>query len=286
MIAVTGASGHLGRLVVEQLVKVVPAGEIVAVVRTPEKAADLAALGVVVRAGDYTQPQTLAAAFAGVSRLLLVSSNDIGGDRAAQHRAAIDAAKAAGVELVAYTSVLRADTSRLGLAAAHLATEESLKASGLRYVLLRNGWYIENDTAALAPALAHGAILGASGEGRISGATRADYAAAAVKALTLDAPKPVYELAGDASYTKAEIAAEVSKQSGKTVAYNNLPPAEYGKVLESFGLPKPLADLLADSDARTAEGDLESDSKELSTLIGRPTATLAEGVAAALKKLA
>ncbi|HEY8998391.1 MAG TPA: SDR family oxidoreductase [Edaphobacter sp.] len=283
MIVVTGATGHLGRLVVAQLLETVPAGEIVAAVRTPSKAADLAARGVVVHEADYAKPETLAPAFTGAQKVLLISSSELG-IRVEQHKAVIDAAKSAGVEVVAYTSVLRADTSHLSMAKEHLATEQYLKASGLKYIILRNGWYIENDTEALGPALAHGAILGASQQGRISGAARSDYAAAAVKVLTGTPEKTIYELAGDASYSKADIAAEVSKQSGKQVVYQDLPPAEYEKALESFGLPAPLAQLLADSDAWIAQGELEDNTHELSRLIGRPTSTLADGVAAALKK--
>lgn len=283
MIVVTGATGHLGRLVVEQLLETVPAGEIVAAVRTPSKAADLAARGVVVRGADYAKPGTLAPAFAGAKKVLLISSSELG-SRVEQHRAVIDAAKSAGVETVVYTSVLRADTSRLSLAQEHLATEQYLKASGLKYIILRNGWYIENDTEALGPALAQGAILGASQQGRIAGAARSDYAAAAVKVLTGEPEKTIYELAGDASYSRADVAAEVSRQSGKRVVYQDLPPAEYEKALESFGLPAPVAHLLADSDGWIAQGELEDNSHELSRLIGRPTHTLAEGVAAALKK--
>jgi NAD(P)H dehydrogenase (quinone) len=284
MIVVTGATGKLGRHVVEQLLETIPAGEIVAAARTPAKAADFAARGVVVREADYAKPESLAAAFAGAKKVLLVSSNELGTARVTQHKGVIDAAKAAGVELLAYTSVLRADTSHLSLAGDHLATEEYLEASGLKYVILRNGWYIENETEALAPTLAHGAIIGAAQQGRISGATRSDYAAAAARVLTGTPDKTIYELAGDASYTKAEIAAEVSRQSGKQVVYQDLPPAEYEKALESFGLPKPLAHLLADSDAWTAQGELEDHTGELSRLIGRPTQTLTESIAAALKQ--
>lgn len=283
MIVVTGATGHLGRLVVEQLLEIVPRGEIVAAVRTPSKAADLAARGVVVREADYGKPESLTAAFAGAKKVLLISSSELG-IRVEQHKAVIDAAKSAGVEAVAYTSVLRADTSRLSMAKEHLATEQYLKASGLKYIILRNGWYIENDTEALGPALAHGVILGAAQQGRISGAARSDYATAAVKVLTGEPEKTIYELAGDISYSKADIAAEVSKQSGKRVVYQDLPPAEYEKALVSFGLPVSLAQLLADSDAWIAQGELEDNTHELSRLIGRPTSNLPDGVAAALKK--
>lgn len=208
MIVVTGASGQLGRLVIQSLLRrQVPASQIVAAVRTPAKAADLAALGVQVREADYTRPDTLDAALAGAEKVLLISSNEVG-QRAPQHQNVIDAARRAGVKLLAYTSLLRADTSPLGLAAEHVATEAALKASGVPHVLLRNGWYTENYLASVAPALQHGAFIGSAGEGRIASAARADYAEAAAAVLTLpDQAGQVHELAGDTAYTLAELAA-------------------------------------------------------------------------------
>ncbi len=284
MIVVTGASGQLGRLVIQSLLRrQVPASQIVAAVRTPAKAADLAALGVQVRAADYTQPDTLDAALAGAEKVLLISSNEVG-QRAPQHQNVIDAARRAGVNLLAYTSLLRADTSPLGLAAEHVATEEALKASGVPHVLLRNGWYTENYLASVAPALQHGAFIGSAGEGRIASAARADYAEAAAAALTLpDQAGRVHELAGDSAYTLAELAAELSRQSGKTVPYVNLPEADYAAALVGAGLPEGFAALLADSDVGASRGALFDDSHQLSTLIGRATTPLAELMAVALK---
>ena len=287
MIVVTGATGHLGHHVIAGLLGKVPASEIVAAVRTPEKAADLAALGVQVRQADYAQPGTLSSALAGADKVLLISSSDLtsGSDaRAVQHQAVVDAAKGAGVKLLAYTSILRADTSALALAKVHKATEEAIRASGLPFVFLRNGWYFENQTDALGPALQHGAILGAAGEGRFASAMRADYAAAAAAVLTEPGQEnKIYELAGDFPYTLSELAAEVSKQSGKPVAYNDLPPEEYGAALESFGLPAVLASYLVDAELGAAKGELDDSSGDLHRLIGRDTATLANAVAAALK---
>ena len=287
MIAVTGATGHLGRLVIDGLLQTLPASEIIAVVRTPAKAADLAALGVQVREGDYTKPETLRPALAGATKVLLISSSDLstGSDaRAAQHAAVVDAAKAEGVSLLAYTSIMRADTSTLLLARVHKATEDSIRASGLPFVFLRNGWYFENQTEALAPAIEHGAILGAAGEGKFASAGRADYAAAAVAALTLPGQESkIYELAGDTPYTLTELAAEVSRQSGKPVAYQNLTPAEYQKALEGFGLPAPLPELLTDAEVGASAGELDGSSADMRSLTGRPTLTLAEAVGAALK---
>lgn len=283
MIVVTGATGQLGRLVIQNLLKTVPAAGIVAAVRSPEKAQDLAALGVQVRQADYTQPATLAAAFRGAGKLLLISSSEVG-SRAAQHRAVIDAARAAGVELLAYTSVLNADASLLDLAAEHRETESMLRASGLPFVLLRNGWYSENYTASVRAALAHGVLLGSAGSGRIASAARADYAAAAAVVLTSDGQAGrVHELAGDTSYTLAELAAEIARQSGKAISYQDLPEAGFKAALVGAGLPDGLAALLAQSDAAAAKAALFDDSRTLSRLIGRPTTPIASSVSEALK---
>lgn len=274
MIAITAASGQLGRLVIAELLKTLPAQQIVAAVRSPEKLADLAAQGVQVRRADYTDPASLEAAFAGVSKLLLISSSEIG-QRRVQHANAIEAAKKAGVGLVAYTSILRADTSPLDLAQEHLATEKLLAASGLPHVLLRNCWYTENYLQGVPTALQHGVVLGAAGEGRIAFAARADYAAAAAAVLLGDGHAgKVYELAGDEAYTLGEYAAELSRQSGKTVVYKNLGQDEYRETLKSFGLPEGFAALLAQSDASAAQGGLFDDGHQLSRLIGRPTTSL------------
>lgn len=283
MIVVTGATGQLGRLVIESLLKKVPASQIIAAVRTPAKASDLAAQGITVREADFSRPETLAPAFAGAVKLLLVSGNEIG-QRIPQHKAVIDAAKTAGVKLIAYTSLLRADSSPLALAVEHLATEEYLRASGVPFALLRNGWYTENHTAGIAPALEHGVVLGASGEGRFATAARVDYAEAAAVVLTSEGHEnKIYELAGDSTYTRTQFAAELSRQSGKTVAYQNLPEAELEKIYSGF-LPPDLAHILADADAHAANGALYDSSHTLSSLIGHATTpfatTLAEALAA------
>ncbi len=282
MIAITGATGQLGRLVIQNLLKTVPASQLVAAVRSPDKAADLAALGVQVRQADYTRPATLEAAFQGVSKLLLISSSEVG-HRAPQHAAVIAAAQQAGIQLLAYTSLLRADTSPLGLAAEHQETEAMLRASGLPHVLLRNGWYTENHAASVPAALQYGAVMGSVKDGRIASAARADYAAAAAAVLTRDGQAgQVYELAGDSAYTLAELAAEIAKQSGKAVVYNDLPEAAYAAALVQVGLPEGFAALLADSDVGASEGGLFDDGRQLSQLIGRPTTSMAEVVRASL----
>lgn len=285
MIAVTGATGQLGRLVLEELLKTRAPESIAALVRSPDKARDLAARGLQVREADYSRPSTLDAALKGVDRLLLISSSEIG-QRVDQHRAVIDAARRAGVRRLVYTSLLHADTSVLGLAGEHRGTEALVRSSGLPFVILRNGWYTENYTAAVPAALAHGALLGSAREGRIASAARADYAAAAAAVLSDDVETGrVYELAGDTAYSLAELAAEISRLSGKAVRYQDLPPADYKAALLGAGLPEGLAALLADSDAGASQGALFDDGKQLSRLIGRPTTPLASLITAALSPL-
>jgi NAD(P)H dehydrogenase (quinone) len=281
MIVVTGATGQLGRLVIASLLKQIPAAQIVAAVRQPSRAADLAAQGLKVRQADYSSPASLDTAFQGAEKILLISSSEVG-QRAAQHQNVVDAAKRAQVSLLAYTSLLHADSSPLLLAAEHRETEAYLKASGVPHVLLRNGWYSENYLASISPALQHGAFIGAAGEG-IASAARADYAEAAASVLMLPAQAgKVYELAGDTAYTLAEFAAELSRQAGKTVPYVNLPEAEYKAALLGAGLPDGLAQVLADSDAGAARGALFDDQHQLSALIGRPSTPLPTLMAAAL----
>jgi NAD(P)H dehydrogenase (quinone) len=282
MIAVTGATGHLGCLVVEQLLQRVPASQLVAVVRDAAKAADFAARGVAVRIANYDEPATLETAFVGVDKLLLISGSELG-KRIPQHRAAIAAAKNAGVKLLAYTSLLRANTARMSLSVEHVATEKALRESGLPFVLLRNGWYLENYTENLGSALQHGVILGAAQHGRIAAAARADYAEAAAAVITSDGHAgQVYELAGDAAFTLTELAAEVSKQSGKAIVYKNLSAPDYAATLQSFGVPSPVAEMLASADEGIARDELDVAGSDLRRLIGRPTTALATSVAAAL----
>ncbi|MDQ2103426.1 SDR family oxidoreductase [Azospirillum isscasi] len=278
-IAVTGATGQLGRLVIARLKETVPASGLVALARSPAKAADL---GVEVREADYGNPDALARALAGVDTLLLISSNEIG-QRAAQHRNVIGAAKAAGVARIVYTSLLHADRSPLSLADEHRVTEEELKASGISFTILRNGWYTENHTGSVGAALAGGAFIGSAGDGRISSATRADYADAAVAVLTGTGHEgKTYELAGDTAVTLGDLAAEISRQSGKDIPYRNLPEADYAAILAGFGLPDAFAKGIASWDVDASKGALFDDGRQLSTLIGRPTTPLSAAVAAAL----
>lgn len=278
-IGVTGATGHLGRLVIENLKEKVATETIVALVRTPEKAAEL---GVEVRAFDYTVTENLVASLQGVDKLLLISGNEIG-QRLPQHKAVIAAARQAGVKQIVYTSILHADSSPLSLAVEHLGTEVAIKESGVTYTILRNGWYTENYTGSAKGALVAGAFIGNAGEGKISSAARADFAEAVAVVLAGKGHEgKTYELAGDEAYTLAELAAEISNQSGKTIPYNNLTETQYADILKSFGLPDGLAGMLANSDTGASKGGLFDDSHTLSTLIGRPTTPLAKMVAAAI----
>ncbi|WP_405449239.1 SDR family oxidoreductase [Streptomyces achromogenes] len=281
-IVVTGATGHLGRHVVAQLLEKVPAERITAVVRDAAKGADLAARGVRLAVADYNAPETLDGLFAAGDKVLLISGSEVDKDRVAQHTAVIDAAKAAGVALLAYTSA--PGTLTAALADDHRATEQVLRASGLPYTLLRNGWYHENYTEHLAPVLEHGAVVQAAGDGRVSSAARADYAAAAVAVLTGEGHEnATYELGGDEAWSFAEYAAELSRQTGREIAYRPVSVADLTGILTGAGLPAPLAGILAGVDASIAEGELVVSSGDLSRLIGRPTTPLAEAVTAALK---
>lgn len=278
MIAITGATGQLGQHVIEHLLKIVSASQIVAIVRNPAKADALSKQGITVRQADYTDQAAFTAALTGVEKLLLISSSEVG-QREPQHKNVINAAKAAGVKFIAYTSLLHADKSPLGLADEHVATEKALADSGIPYALLRNGWYTENYLASAPPAIEHGVFIGAAGDGKIAAATRADYAAAAATVIAQDGHAGnVYELAGDSAWTLSDLAAELSKQSGKPVTYQNLSEADFAAALKSVGLPAGLADMLADSDTGASKGGLFDDSHTLSKLIGRATTPLAESV--------
>ena len=279
-IAITGATGHLGRLVLANLKNRVPASSIVALVRSPEKAADL---GVTVRHADYDAPDTLDRALDGVETLLLISG-PVPRVRVPQHRAVVQAAKRSGVARLVYTSALRADSSPLDIAPDHAATELEIKASGIPYTILRHGWYTENYTGSIGGVLAGGAVIGSAGDGRISSATRADYAEGDAVVLTTSGHEgKTYEFAGDAAWTLTDYAAEISRQTGLDLPYRNLAPDEYAQVLVSIGLPEPLAKAIAGWDVAASQGALFDDSRQLSRLIGRPTTPLAVSVAEALK---
>ncbi|KJC63997.1 SDR family oxidoreductase [Agreia bicolorata] len=282
--AVTGASGPFGRHAIASLIESgVAAGDIVALVRTPSKVADLAEQGVEVRTADYSAPDTLAGALAGVDALLLVSGSEVG-QRVAQHTNVIEAAKAAGVSRIVYTSVLRADTTELVLAPEHKATEEALRASGVAFTILRNGWYIENYLGQVEQYRATGEIVGASGDGRVSAATRADFAAAAAAALVQQGHEnAVYELGGAPAFTMSDLAAALSSATGTTIVYRDVTPEENTAILESVGLDAGTAGFVTALEVATSRGDLFTESRDLQRLLGRESTPLVDAIAAAVK---
>ncbi|MFJ3277507.1 SDR family oxidoreductase [Streptomyces halstedii] len=284
-IVVTGATGALGRLVVEHLLATVPAERITAVVRDKEKAAEAAARGVEIRVADYDRPETLADAFRAGDRVLLISGSEVG-RRVAQHTAVIDAAKAAGVAQLAYTGILGGPDADFLLAAEHKETERLILASGLPHTFLRNGWYTENYTANLAPVLAHGAVVGNAGDGRIASASRADFAAAAVAVLTGEGHLgAAYELSGDTAWSLDEYAAQVAAATGKEITYSRVPAAAHREILVGAGVPEAFATILVDVDEAIGRGLLAGTSGDLARLIGRPTTPLADTVASAVAAL-
>ncbi|MFD3996339.1 SDR family oxidoreductase [Streptomyces sp. NPDC058583] len=287
-LVVTGATGQLGRLVIDALLSspTVPAESVVAVVRDKEKAADLSERGVELRIADYSKPETLAGAFEAGDRVLLISGSEVG-QRVAQHSAVIDAAKAAGVAQLAYTGVLGGDEADFDLAAEHKVTERLILDSGLPYTFLRNGWYTENYTANLAPVLTHGAVVANAGEGRIASATRADYAAAAAAVLAGPAEEHLnkaYELSGDTAWSLAEYAAEVAAQSGREITYSNVPAEAHLAILTGAGVPGVFAEILVDVDRAVEHGALARQTGDLARLIGRPTTPIAVTIKEALAR--
>lgn len=281
-IVVTGATGHLGKFVIEGLLEKVPADQITAVVRSEEKAAGFAARGVRIAVADYDAPETFDGLFSAGDKVLLISGSEVGKDRVAQHKVVLEAAKAAGVALLAYTSAPGSLTA--ALADAHRGTEAAILESGVPYVLLRNGWYNENYTEQLAPVLQFNAVTQAAGDGKVASAARADYAAAAVAVLVGEGHEnKTYELSGDTAWSFAEYAAEVGRQTGKEIAYNAVSAEAYQGILTGAGLPEPIAAILAGVDASIEKGELAGTPGSLSRLTGRPTTPIADSIAVALK---
>lgn len=281
-IVITGATGQLGRHVIEALLeRNVPADSIVATGRSIEKLSNFVARGVRATAMDYDDAASVAQALKGATKVLLISGSAVG-QRVEQHRTVIEAAKAEGVELLAYTSIANADTTRMKLATEHQATESILKESGVPFVLLRNSWYIENYTDQLPGTLAQGALAGSAGNGKVSGASRADYAQAAAAVLVAEHQAgKIYELGGDEAFTLDELAAEISAASGKSIEYRDLPVDQYADLLTGAGVPEGFAQILADTDLGIGRGDLLVTTGDLRKLIGRPATALSVAVRSA-----
>ena len=281
-IAITGATGQLGSIVIEKLLLQTEANNIVALVRNSAKATHLTAQNIEVREFDYDRPETLVPALSGIDKLLLISANEVG-RRTPQHKAVIDAAKVAGVPYLAYTSLLRADTSPLGLAQEHRETEKLIQDSGLRYTFLRNNWYSENYLAGVAHTIEIGTLFGAAQDGRISSASRIDYAEAAAKVLTSTGhDNQTYELAGSQSFSLSELATLIGQAASKTINYQNLSAEEYTQGLTQVGLPAGLVEVIVDADIQTIQGAMYSDSQDLEQLIGRKTTNIQDAIKAAL----
>ena len=281
-IAITGATGQLGNLVIEQLLQLTAAQNIVALVRNVNKAEHFKAQGIELREFDYDRPETLVPALLGIDKLLLISANEIG-RRTPQHKAVIDAAKVAGVPYLAYTSLLRADTSPLGLAQEHRETEKLIQDSGITYTFLRNNWYSENYLAGVAHTIEIGTLFGAAQDGRISSASRIDYAEAAAKVLTSTGHEnKTYELAGSESFSLSDLATFIGQAVNKDIIYQNLSAEEYTQGLTQAGLPAGLVDVIVDADIQTIQGAMYSDSKDLEQLIGHKTTSIQDAIKAAL----
>ncbi len=275
MIAVTGASGQLGRLVLDGLLEKIDAKEIVAIARSVDRLSEYADKGVNVRFGDYSDPTSLDKALEGVTKLLLISSSEVG-QRALQHQNVIEAAQKRDLQLFAYTSLLKADTSPMMLAGEHKQTEDMIAQAGLPSVILRNGWYSENYVASVPSILGMGTVYGCAGHGKISSAPRKDYADACVAVLLSEEEQSgkLYELAGDSSFDLATFAALIAEAGDQEISFQNLTQSEYAQVLRQAGLPDGFADMLADSETQAEAGWLYDDSKTLSQLIGRSTEPL------------
>ena len=277
-IAITGATGQLGHYVIQALLTKTDAQNIVALVRDLNKAQHLKAQGVELRHFDYDQTETLAPALEGIDKLLLISANEIG-RRTPQHQAVIQAAQQSKVPYIAYTSLLNADTSALGLSQEHRETETLIKESGLAYTFLRNNWYTENYLAGLSHAIESGTLYGAANDGKISSASRIDYAEAAATVLISDAHEnKIYELAGSTAFTLQDFANTISEVSGQAVQYKNLTSEQYHQALVQAGLPTGLVDVIVDADVKTQTGAMFSDSKDLEKLIGRKTTSIQEEI--------
>ncbi|MBX6380292.1 MAG: SDR family oxidoreductase [Thermoflavifilum aggregans] len=283
---VTGATGQLGRLVIAALLqKNLAPSDIVAIVRNPEKAADLAKQGITIRQGDYNKPETLEKALVGLDQLLLISANEVG-KRLPQHRHVIEAAKKNQIKHLVYTSLLHADTSAINLAEEHRQTEALIRESGIPFTFLRNGWYHENYVQAIVNAVLQGMLAGCAGNGKIASAARADYAEAAAVVLTTSGHEnKIYELAGDEAWTMDDLAKEITRQTGKQIVYRNMSEQEYASLLAGSGLPAEIAQMIAGWDAAIAHGHLFDDSHQLGKLIGRPTTPIADTVKKALESI-
>ena len=277
-LVVTAATGQLGRLVVSSLLSNgVDPGQIVATGRSSERLTTFAQRGVRVAELDYNKPADGVISVG--DTVLLISGSEVG-QRIDQHRNVIELARSAGAARIVYTSVLRADRTTLAIAPEHVATEDILKASGLAWTILRNGWYNENYEQTFAQAAQHGVVITSAGDGRISSAARQDFAEAAAAVLTGEGHDgTTYELAGDTAFTMRELADTFTAVLGRPITLQNLTSEDHRSALLSAGLEEPTAGFLVLLDRNTADGELRTDTKDLSRLIGHATTPIAETAA-------
>lgn len=281
---VTGASGQLGRLVLDSLLASGKSpASIIATTRDTAKLADYAAKGVIVRLADFDDAASLDAAFAGADKVLIISTDalDQPGKRLAQHKAAVAAAKEAGAKHILYTSMPQPDDSLVTFAPDHLGTEEAIKATGIPYTILRDGWYAENLFMSLPHALETGSWYTSTGEGRIAHITRADTAAAIAGAvLKAGNESKTYTLTGTKSRTAEEIAAIVSAATGKPLKVVHVTDAQLAEGLKAAGLPEGFIPTIVSFDANTREGKIASVTSDAETLSGRKPTSFEDFVAA------
>lgn len=287
-VAVTGASGNLGRAIAEGLLDVLDSQDVVLITRTPDNLADLAARGADVRRGDFDDPASLSAAFAGVDRLLVISG-DVLGARVHGHVAAFRAAVEAGVGHIAYTSMGNPSDDNPAIAAAdHRATEQALRATGAAWTILRNGIYADLQVDAAAGAIATGTLLTNAGNGRNAYVTRADCAAAAIAVLTTDGhERKAYDVTGPEALDAEDLATIYGELGGRKVGIAHADDESWvAAMVQHAGMPEPMARILATFGAAQRQGYAAVVTPTVERLTGRPPTSLREFLAAQREALA
>lgn len=284
-ILVTGATGKLGRKVAETLLGTVPAEQLAVSVRDPQKAEDLRARGVDVRQGNFDHPETLATAFAGVDRLLLISADGDNETRIRQHGNAVEAAQRAGVGFIAYTSLANAMESPIFLAPTHRATEEAIRKTGIPYAFLRNNWYLENEISGIQGVMAGAPWVTSAGSGKVGWALQQDYAEAAAAVLTGSGHEnKIYELSGKL-LTQEELASALGAVLGKEVPVQQVDDAAYAEIMKGAGVPDFVIPMLVGIQEGIRSGALEVESGDFEKLLDRPLAPIQEALGQIVRSL-